>query len=1047
MSDDAMGELTPELWQRVGPLLDRALTLSREEQIVFVARSCDGDVALQALLERLLVDAHTSGDLLNSPAINAFAALMPREAPTPEVIAARYQIRDVLGRGGAATVYRAFDPRTERDVAIKVLHPHLSSSLGRERFLREVRIVANMSHPAIVPLFDAGEAEGQVYYVMPLVAGRSLRDRLQRDGALPQAEAARILGQVASAMAFAHARGIVHRDIKPDNVLMSTDDQAMVSDFGIAKALSLAADDRGDARTTVGIAIGTPAYMAPEQVSADPLMDARVDVYAFGAMAYELISGSPPFHDRSATEIATAHLIESPVPLGVLIPSVDPVFASLVMRCLEKQRDARPTASELVTGLMAPSSGSVAPVVSLAPNSSVAASVGAVPRAPKDGGWRWNAGLAIAVGVAAIWAWSRTPSAAERATAAPAPDTRTPIVLSTFETPGGDEILATAFGDMVRAAFAQSRSMVTLSDSRVAAVLRRMGKSPGARVSVPTAQEIGVREGIGAVLRGSISGDEPKGYLLSLTVVTADSGRVVATAQRQARSINELITAVDTMVRALRLALGEQRATIQATPPLASVTTSSLPALRKYAEARVVMASEGGGPTSAALLTDAIALDSNFAMAHMLLARAYGPSAPRSLFVPALSAAYRRRDRLEPAEAAMVSAQYFHFGIGQNLATAERFYGEAMTYGDTTGVRDGLARLRVQLRDYDGAARLLATSARTDSLSADETAVLITALGMLGRFDEAHRRLDAAIKRGLQSEELLSKSVELPWWQGRYDDAEAAARAMAASPAPPVQFTGLSFLSEVAIARGQYGLADSLLPVILRLTGAPPMPPAHTLRNAGFEAQSYALVLENRDKAFALIEKTRREIPLESLTEIDRPYVQLAEAYAFAGRPQQAREMVHAIEQLRDTLYRASVAPILPQLRQEIAIAAAQPDSALRLLRSEAKVLTNDPRLIFWQERMGRAHFAAAHYDSAARYLEAYRSTPDPSRIYAFADPLHLAPVLWRLGESHEALGDRARAISAYEQLLRLWAKGDSVAPRAAVIRTRVVRLRSLSAP
>ena len=1044
MSDDPLADVTPELWQRIAPMLDTALSLPLDEQSAFIARSCSGDAALQVLLDRLLVNARTGGDMLDSPAAIAFSALMPRDEPAPEVIAARYQIRDVLGRGGAATVYRAYDPRTEREVAIKVLHPHLASSLGRDRFLREVRIAAKMSHPAIVPLFDAGEADGLVYYVMPLVAGRSLRERLRRDGVLPQSDAVRILAQVTSAIAFAHAQGIVHRDIKPDNVLLSADDQALVADFGIAKALSVAADARSDARTTVGIAIGTPAYMAPEQVSADPLMDARVDIYAFGAMAYELITGSPPFHDRSATAIATAHLIESPVPISMLTPSIDPALASLVMRCLEKQRDARPTAVEVMDGLALASTmfASTAAKPQSVTGAPIAASESVSGEA--RGAWRWRVGLATAVVVAAIWAWVRMPNSAPRA-AAHGSIARTPIVLATFDAPGGDEILATAFSDVVRAAFAQSRTLVALSDRRVAAALRRMGQSPDGRVSVSTAREIGVREGIGAVLRGGISGDEQKGYLVSLTVLSADSGRVVATAQRPARSISELIVAVDTMVRALRSSLGEDSAGVRGTPPLATVSTSSLPALRKFAEARLLMARGGGGPAPAALLTEAIALDTSFAVAYMLLARAYGPSAPRSLFAPALSAAYQRRNRLEPAEAALVSAQFFHFGVGQDLRAAERFYGEAMTYGDTVDAREGLARLRVQRRDWAGAATLLATSAQRDSLSADETAVLVLSLGMLGRFDEAQGRLDAAIRHGLLSEELLAKSVELPWWQGRYADAEAAARDMAKSRVPPVHFTGVAFLSQVAIARGQFRLADSLNVVMLATSGAPPLPPAHVLRNAAFEAQVYALVQDNREKAFALIEKSRREVPLESLTELDRPYVQLAEAYAFAGRPQQALDMVRRITQLRDSQYRSSMAPVLPQLWQEVAIAANQPDSALRLLRSEAMSGTSDPRLIFWQERMGRAYFAAARYDSAARYLEAYRSTPDPSRIYAFADPLHLAPVLWRLGESHEALGNRPKAIGAYEQLLRLWASGDSVAPRAAVIRARVARLRAIA--
>ena len=207
-------------------------------------------------------------------------------------LAGRYTIERELGRGGMATVYLGHDPKHDRPVAIKVLRPELAASVGAERFLREIQIAAHLQHPHILALHDSGEADGVLYYVMPYVEGESLRQKLDRDGALPIGEAVRILSEVVDALAYAHAHGIVHRDIKPENVLLSGR-HALVTDFGIAKAVTDAA--AAPSLTTVGVALGTPAYMAPEQATADPKVNYRADIYAAGVLAFELLTGHPPF--------------------------------------------------------------------------------------------------------------------------------------------------------------------------------------------------------------------------------------------------------------------------------------------------------------------------------------------------------------------------------------------------------------------------------------------------------------------------------------------------------------------------------------------------------------------------------------------------------------------------------------------------------------------------------------------------------------------------------------------------------------------------------
>jgi eukaryotic-like serine/threonine-protein kinase len=274
-------------------------------------------------------------------------------------LAERYLLEREIGQGGMATVYLARDLKHPRKVAVKVLRPELAATLGSDRFFREIEVAAQLQHPHILPLHDSGEAGGFLYYVMPYIEGESLRGRLSRRGELPIHEAVKILMEVSDALAYAHARGVVHRDIKPDNILLSGR-HALVTDFGVAKAVSEATGRQKI--TTAGVAMGTPAYMAPEQAVADPHLDHRVDIYAIGCLGYELLTNQPPFAGKSSQEVLAAHVTQAPEPVSHRRPAVPAQLENVIMRCLAKRpADRWQSADELLAHLeeqLTPTGGS-----------------------------------------------------------------------------------------------------------------------------------------------------------------------------------------------------------------------------------------------------------------------------------------------------------------------------------------------------------------------------------------------------------------------------------------------------------------------------------------------------------------------------------------------------------------------------------------------------------------------------------------------------------------------------------------------------------------
>lgn len=388
----------PGDFQELTSLIDALLDAPPEARASLIEKLSGGDPVRRTELLRLQEECEREPTLLSRPAAEQFAALLDDgTAGFPKSLAERYRLTRELGRGGMATVYLAHDMKHGRDVAVKVVHPVLAAALGRERFLREIEIAAQLHHPHIVPLYDSGEADGNLYYVMPYEAGLSLRQRLARDGPPPLEDAVLVLRDICDALAHAHERGIIHRDIKPDNVLLSGR-HAMVTDFGVAKAAKEATPH--GTLTAAGIVLGTPAYMAPEQIAADPDVDHRVDIYAVGVLGYELLTGKTPFTGDASQDILSAHLAHAPVPITTHRSDVPPALAELVMKSLEKKAaDRWDSAAEMVQRL---------------DELAITRSIPAV--APSRPGWmRAAAAAVVLIGVAAIAVvgWRRATGADE----------------------------------------------------------------------------------------------------------------------------------------------------------------------------------------------------------------------------------------------------------------------------------------------------------------------------------------------------------------------------------------------------------------------------------------------------------------------------------------------------------------------------------------------------------------------------------------------------------------------------------------------------------
>ncbi len=557
----------------------------------------------------------------------------------------RYVIARELGAGGMATVYLAEDTKHHRQVAVKMLRPELAASLGAERFLREIGIAARLHHPHILALHDSGGEGDVLYYVMPFVEGQSLRDRIARTGALPIDEAVRIIREVADALEYSHQQGVVHRDIKPENVLIAGG-HAMVTDFGVAKAVSEAGG--AGSLTATGVAVGTPSYMAPEQITADPALDHRVDIYALGVMAYEILAGRAPFLGTTLQQVIAGHLAQRPDPLAVHRPAASPALEALVMRCLEKNpADRWQSAGDVVRALDALAASSVATGTALAP----------APRGTRGRKRAMVVGAIIGVlllvgGIA----WSGQVGRAGTMIGDDLLAENDVVLVAEFENRTTDSTLAATVTDAVRVELQQSRTVRVMSQAAMWAGLSRMGLERGTTLPREKVQELAEREGAKAYVVGDIA-RIGGGFQVSARVVATAGGSEALAARATAATEAELIGAVEDVGRQLRRGIGESLRSVMAAPALAQVTTASLPALRAYTAASRAE-NAGDRPQAVAMAKDALALDSTFAAVWSLLAVSYANMGALTEATDAAERAFAMRDRLSEFERLRAEARY-----------------------------------------------------------------------------------------------------------------------------------------------------------------------------------------------------------------------------------------------------------------------------------------------------------------------------------------------------------------------------------------------------
>jgi tRNA A-37 threonylcarbamoyl transferase component Bud32/TolB-like protein len=504
----------------------------------------------------------------------------------------RYRIERELGAGGMATVYLAHDVRHNRKVAVKVLRPELAAALGHERFLREIEIAAGLSHPHILPVFDSGEADQLLFYVMPFVEGESLRDRIIRERQLPLDDALTLTREVADALSFAHARGVIHRDIKPENILLHGG-HAVVADFGIARAVDAAG---GQQLTETGLAIGTPTYMSPEQAAAEPL-DGRSDLYSLGSVLYEMLAGEPPYSAPSAQAVIAKRLME-PVPrVTSLRESVPPAVEQVLVRALAKApADRFATAHEFARAL----------------DPSAAAWV-----APADGRrrrWRrWAAGAVVAALLAVVtWTANRALGGGGADTAA-AENARDVIAVLPFTVRGAPELayLSEGLVDLIGGKL-DGAGPLRVIDPR--AVVGRLGARAPETLDVGASAQVAAALGAGRFITGQLVG-LPGRVNLSARLHDSDDSAAEMPLVTVEGSADSLYVLVDQLAAGLLASsLSGANARIQRS---AAQSSRSLAATREFLRGEQFHR-RGQFDSASAAYNRALAADSTFALAHLM---------------------------------------------------------------------------------------------------------------------------------------------------------------------------------------------------------------------------------------------------------------------------------------------------------------------------------------------------------------------------------------------------------------------------------------------
>ena len=773
-----------------------------------------------------------------------------------------YTVEREMGGGGMSRVFLARDERLGRKVVIKVLSSELAATVSVDRFEREIMLAAGLQHPHIVPVLSAGEADHLPFVIMPLVEGESLRERLNRTKTVSVRETVRVLKDAARALAYAHARGIVHRDIKPDNILL-TAGSATLADFGVAKAIKsaqrTATPESENSLTRVGTSLGTPLYMAPEQAAADEAIDHRADIYALGITAYEMLTGSPPFSGDSIRELVTAHLTEKPRPIADALTDIPEALAELIMACLEKAPEDRPQDAERIVEV-------------LEDPAMVSGSVPSMTWAKRYTGRR-RISLAAAIAVVALtgtgaWLIGRGWVAADGASS-PVPGSIGVLPLVNVGGDSTDEYFADGMTDELTSALHRVPGIRVAS--RTAAFAYKRTQAPLA--------EIGAALNVATLLEGTV---RRAGTRLRLDARLIDVGDGLALwSQRYETELSDVFAVQDSLASAIVAALRENfsAATGNLEPKRG---TTNLQAYDLYLRGRYFFEKRGGEALSTALeyFQQAVDEDPSYAAAYTGIADVY-----------ALFPLYgvRSGDSVRPLALRAVDRA---ISLDSTLANAYASRGNLLSSG-----------WRWSEAEVDFRRAVLLDPKNASAYQWYGENLLVS-----GRVEEAVVQLDRAVELDPLSPVIGASSAVALGVAGRFDEARGRGR-RAVELDPDLAVTRF-MLGAVFLYAGQYDSAIGELETALDLSGGLAVV-------KGLLGYSYAAV-GRRDEALAMQES------IEASTAGSSGPSAVARIHIGLGNTEEALEWLEQAVDLRDPFFSSEsmASPVFDPLRNRPRFAA-----------------------------------------------------------------------------------------------------------------------------